>query len=598
MASDNNVEDIMEKLKMKIIIGGTKIEKNIVNLILKEKKYDFESIDNLTNNEFTISSFTKPKWDFYIFDEGFDEKKCNKLYEIIHKNFGKKNREIESTLIFFTEEDESDKFLLDFFDQKNSYFHPFIIFITSNKNKDKLYYENYIKENELDFDERNIEIINKDSPNIQELIFKKLWKTCCYYNEIGDNIIIPELEIIGPKKELNVKFNHCLNFFITGKPGAGKSTLVNVICNDKKAKEKIGGGGISNYIVKYFIGELPIALYDTPGFNSRNEIEYNMKRIKKKIKEIYDDKEQIHGIFYMINSNSSRTLDEGEIIFIKFILKYKIPIFFLLNFSKPKGEQKIKKNNYYESLFIILEKEYPGTDISKYIYPINLKNDYEGNTIFGLDKLFLDLYKFYSPHKIDLEQLNNNFNIDENYLKQILEHSILFKNILEVKDALKICHKKAKKFVKVFAITSFLAGATPIPLSDSITISSLELFLLSSILTIYGFKLNKIEMKSTIKSFSYSSFSALCGFIIGNILLLIPWVGTIIGSIIRGTVSSITTYTIGELCIKFCEENFKKENVSEFYYNLAINYNNAIDNLEKLGQNGGIYKIQEITNNN
>ena len=58
-----------------------------------------------------------------------------------------------------------------------------------------------------------------------------------------------------------------------------------MICNDKKAKEKIGGGGgISNYIVKYFIGELPIALYDTPGFSSRNEIESKMKFIEKKNK--------------------------------------------------------------------------------------------------------------------------------------------------------------------------------------------------------------------------------------------------------------------------------------------------------------------------
>lgn len=341
---------------------------------------------------------------------------------------------------------------------------------------------------------------------------------------------------------------------------------------------------------------MPIALYDTPGFNSRNQIDSTMKSIEKKIKQIYDDKEQIHGIFYVINSNSSRTLDDGEIIFIKFILKYKIPIFFLLNFSKPKNDQK-KKNTYYESLFIVLEREYLGTELSKYIYPINLKNDYEGNTIFGLDKLFLDLYKFYNPHKIDLEQFNNNFNNDEYNLRQIIEHSILFKNVLKVKDALKICNKRAKNFVKGFSVISFLAGATPIPLSDCITISSLELFLFSSILAIYGFKLNKIEKKSVIKSFGSSSLSALCGYAIGNLLLLIPGIGTIIGSLIRGTVSSLTTYSIGQLCIKFCEENFKKENVSQFYYNLALNYNLAIDNLEKLGKNGGIYKIQEITNN-
>ena len=94
---------------MKIIICGTKIENNIVNLILKGKNNGFESYDNTTNYGFIISSFTKPKWDFYIFEEGFDEKKCNKIYKIIHNNFGVKDREIETTLIFFTEKDENDK---------------------------------------------------------------------------------------------------------------------------------------------------------------------------------------------------------------------------------------------------------------------------------------------------------------------------------------------------------------------------------------------------------------------------------------------------------------------------------------------------------
>lgn len=86
---------------MKIIICGTKIEKNIVNIILKEEKNGFESIDNSTNTEFTIFSFKKPKWDFYIFEDGFDEKKCNKIYEIIHDNFGDKNGEIKSIWFFY-----------------------------------------------------------------------------------------------------------------------------------------------------------------------------------------------------------------------------------------------------------------------------------------------------------------------------------------------------------------------------------------------------------------------------------------------------------------------------------------------------------------
>ena len=113
-----------------------------------------------------------------------------------------------------------------------------------------------------------------------------------------------------------------MNFFLIGKPGSGKSTFINVVCREKKAMEMSWGGITSNKILKYFIGDSSIALFDTPGFNSRFEINSKMKEIENKIKEIYDDKEQIHAIFYMINSSLVRTLDEGEINFIRIILKF------------------------------------------------------------------------------------------------------------------------------------------------------------------------------------------------------------------------------------------------------------------------------------
>lgn len=46
-------------------------------------------------------------------------------------------------------------------------------------------------------------------------------------------MIFPGLELIGIQKELDIKYNNCLNLFIIGKPGSGKSRLVNVICNEK-----------------------------------------------------------------------------------------------------------------------------------------------------------------------------------------------------------------------------------------------------------------------------------------------------------------------------------------------------------------------------
>lgn len=588
MNNKNDNENIIEKLKMKIIICGRKIDKNIINLIIPEKKFDFCSIDKNSNEEFTLISVDNPKWDFYEFRDGFSDNISEKIYEIIHKNFGFKDNDIESTIIFFTEEDNDDKALLNFFDEKNYYFHPFIIFITNNLQKDNQYYINYIKENELDFDERNIDVIevsDNNYPKIKEKIFKKLWKICFYYNEIGDNIIIPDLKSIEAPNNSNIKYNNCLNFFIIGKPGSGKSRLVNIICNEKKAKERTGSRIIYNNVVKYIVEDYHIALYDTQGFNSRNDIESIIKKIDNKIKQVADDKEQIHGIFYVINSKSTRTLDEGEILLIKFILKNEIPLFFLLNYSNYIEIKNKKRNNYLESLIEVLESDFPKSNISKYIYQINLKKDYNGNIIFGLDILFNDLYKFYLPHKVNIDKFNYNPSNDLENIINNIKHSLFFKNITQLKDVLKICNERARKFIKGCCFSSLVIGITPIPLSDLYPLTTIEVFLFTSILIIYGYNLKKIEMKNSLKSFGLSSCSAFVGYTIGTSLQFFPGIGTLLGSLIKGGIATLTTYAIGNLCIKYCEDNFEKTNALKFYNDLALNYNNAVDELKIIANN-------------
>jgi GTP-binding protein EngB required for normal cell division len=585
MNDPKNLDDLKAKLKMKIIISGNKIEKQILNIILKNNKSPFCSIDINNDNEFKMSIFSEYNWDIYELEEGFSEKICEKIYKIIHNNFGIKDREKESVLIFFTEEDDNDISILNFFDEKNSYFHPFILFITSNIKKDKLYYQKYIRENEIDFDERNIEVFQKNNKNIQELIFKKLWKICCYYNEIGDNIIIPELEIIEKQSDINVKYINYLNFFITGKPGAGKSTLINVICNEKKAKEKIGGGSVTTNIVKYYVGDSPIALYDTPGFNSRKDIEDLIKNIGKKMDEIYELKEQIHGIFYVIDSKSTRTLDEGEILLIKFILESQIPLFFLLNFSKYKMN---KRNHFLDSLLEILEKEYPKTEITKNIYLINLKNDYNGNIIFGLDKLFQDLYNFYLPYKIDINGIKNKFFINDENLKienddEIIEEfskSFLFKNIKRKEDLLKNSKNNSTKLIYIFTLFSFLGGFCPYIRG----ISSIQILLCFLILHEYGFKVNNIKKEDVLKNIGILSGTTISCYYGCNFLLLFPVIGYVVSSVIKGGIASGTTYFSGRKCIDFCEKNFKSENIISIYEEYAQSYNKAIEDLSKISE--------------
>ena len=300
------------------------------------------------------------------------------------------------------------------------------------------------------------------------------------------------------------------------------------------------------------------------------------------MKEITDVKEQIHGIFYVINQNTTRTLDEGEIHLIKNILNHKIPIFFLMNFTKYKNIK--KRNNYLESFLEICQNEYPDSNISKHVYLINLENDDEDYIIFGLKSLFKSLYDYYLPERVFIDDLNNSFD-SENELDGILKavkHSIFFRNITNLKDALKICHTRAENMIKIFIASSCLVSLLPIP--GIYSISSIEVILFSCILTCYGYKLNKLEIENALKSLGTSVVGATIGYTVGNALLLIPGLGYIIGSIIKGCVASVTVYSIGKLCIKYCEENFEKTNAVEFYKNLVINYNNAINSFNTLSE--------------
>ena len=67
---------------------------------------------------------------------------------------------------------------LDFFDvDVPPCLKPFIIFITKTENLSLKKYKDYIKEKEIDFDERNIFLYNTNI--LKNELPLRLWRTCC-----------------------------------------------------------------------------------------------------------------------------------------------------------------------------------------------------------------------------------------------------------------------------------------------------------------------------------------------------------------------------------------------------------------------------------
>jgi hypothetical protein len=266
-------------------------------------------------------------------------------------------------------------------------------------------------------------------------------------------------------------------------------------------------------------------------------------------------------------------------------LECQIPLFFLLNFSKYK---RTKRNNYLDSLLEILEKENPKTEITKYVYLINLKNDYNGNIIFGLDKLFQDLYNFYLPYKIDINGIKNKFFINDENLKienddEIIEEfskSFLFKNIKRKEDLLKNSKNNSTKLIYIFTLFSFLGGFCPYIRG----ISSIQILLCFLILHEYGFKVNNIKKEDVLKNIGILSGTTISCYYGCNFLLLFPVIGYVVSSVIKGGIASGTTYFSGRKCIDFCEKNFKSENIISIYEEYAQSYNKAIEDLSKISE--------------
>ena len=325
-----------------------------------------------------------------------------------------------------------------------------------------------------------------------------------------------------------------LNIIVAGKTGVGKSTLINAVFKDNLAETGIGRP-VTNHMRKITKKDIPLAIYDTRGFELGKDVQDDVK------KEVFDTinkglstkdiNEAIHCIWYCINTASNR-IEPEEIEWLRELTKEnthtQVPIIVVLT-------QSFSRKNAEKMRQIILDDD---LDIIQVIPVLAADYEIEGLGVaksYGLDKLI----------KVMGEALP-----DE--LVDTLQH-VQIASLSEKK-------RRASKVVATAALAATGQGAAPIPFADAALLIPTQVGMIASITVIFGFDVNKSVITALLSSTIGSGGATLLGrAVVANILKLIPAAGSVAGGAISAGTAGVITAALGSAYISFMELVYKGE---------------------------------------
>lgn len=374
-------------------------------------------------------------WDFYFFkkDKLIGENTLGVLRGFLTKKDYKNLIIFYSGLEYFTYED-----LLKFYDKQPDSYHINTIIITKN-------HEKFVLPDLKKFNTNLIRNLN-EKDTIEHLI--NIIEITSYCNELGDEIGFPKKfindSLLEADNQLMMKYSFTFNILICGKPGSGKSTLINKILGKAKCFSGKGTSSLTSHVVKYIHDKYPLVIYDTPGFEKPTDIERIKQLIVDKNTTLNEEKNRIHCVLYCINTSSERTFIDKEFEFLVGLLNQKMDVFFIATHAKNKENAKHYIEATKLSLYQNSNNDKRVENLEKYIYPVELIDD-EFYKKFGLKEVFTFLYNKYKKEKINEEITKFNLkDIKSSFLKEVISKDDIIKRLTALA-------KRAKSNFKLLA---------------------------------------------------------------------------------------------------------------------------------------------------
>ena len=264
--------------------------------------------------------------------------------------------------------------------------------------------------NENTFSKLEVKKFINDYNKSEEDDYKIEFGNFLFFNEVNKDFEYNILNIYNcymqESKKLDNDSKGTINILLIGIKNSGKSFLVNKFLGETRAlsMENHYTTKLNSYKHKLY----PIVFYDISGFNQNEDNE--IKDLNSKIDEFNKDykniHKKIHAIFYVIDCNNNRILQNKEKEIIEEIFKINIPIFILGTKAK-----KTNKQNFIRRTKLELD-----TFPDKYQEKIKILKD----RIFCLDhskESYLSLLKSVYEEFLISKNINNNIIIEYSNLK-------------------------------------------------------------------------------------------------------------------------------------------------------------------------------------
>ena len=358
------------------------IGKEMQNLIVTLKtKRPLNSY--MTQNQYRISIFDY--WDYFYYPNLSVKNQINQVFEKFNKMKGRLDLNFRECLIARVKNINSPE-IKEILEKMNNinreHYMPMVLFLLDEYDADN-----------FDYSKKKMKKIEK--------IKKILVRFCSYHNELGDYFSLINsggAEIFYSL--IDKKYEFTSNFCCIGRFGKGKSTGVNCLLGEKKAKESRSGTATTKKINYYFVKNCPIKIIDIPGFESKETVYNAIEKFREFGDKINYKSSELTAILYFVKSTDERMFAELEFKMFKEILRHEtVPVIYILTHSSTKTDKEeiydmlntgIKGvlNKHPEETSLILE------NIKKKMYAsekncifVNFYPE-EDEPIFGIDQYF------------------------------------------------------------------------------------------------------------------------------------------------------------------------------------------------------------------